>query len=532
MHKETVTFQIGHLSNFVGAHWWNLQEASFVYEGSGSSGEKAEINHDVTFREGEVTYTPRLISVDLSEALHCLKQEGVLYDFETDGDCISWVASRNAMSLFLKVTRSTLHKEAEKYKKNEFLRDLEREDNPEQDVAEVDESSSKEKMEAELLDSTETESKADEPESSVKEDIREKMYSLDDSVHSWCDYLRVHLHPKSLSVVKGYYQTDNVLNLHNLGSDLYNRQSSKLREELEDKIHFFTEEADNLQGFHMLADIYDGFGGLASSVASDISDEYSKRGCISFCPFYSQRTSQDNSQSLHDLINSVLSVVRLIEAGFTVVPLSLVDNPWNSVHHKHTQLPGLVYKVSNLSLTLPLPLESHLSSQSLFNKALNPLRSLSPLHDGNVLRSPSVQSVVLRGAEASYESLLQEAVSTWYPSTSSSIMEVRKPCKVTSPFPHIFDSNIDEFGYRSDKPREKRKGVQSVAAMTSLSTTNQSVHMLTHLLERSRKLNRRHLHKHLEAGMEQDDWSDSLNTLEELIGKYEDGDAMETSDSE
>jgi len=42
----------------------------------------------------------------------------------------------------------------------------------------------------------------------------------------------------------------------------------------------------------MLADIYDGFGGLASSVASDISNEYSKRGCISFCPFYSQRTSQ------------------------------------------------------------------------------------------------------------------------------------------------------------------------------------------------------------------------------------------------
>jgi len=29
-----------------------MQEASFVYEGSGSSGEKAEINHDVTFREG------------------------------------------------------------------------------------------------------------------------------------------------------------------------------------------------------------------------------------------------------------------------------------------------------------------------------------------------------------------------------------------------------------------------------------------------------------------------------------------------
>jgi len=76
-------------------------------------------------------------------------------------------------------------------------------------------------------------------------------------------------------------------------------------------------------------------------------------------------------------------------------------------------------QVSNLSLTLPLPLESHLSSQSLLHKALNSLLSLSPLHDGNILRSPSVQSVVLRGAEASYESLLQEVVSTWYPSTPS-----------------------------------------------------------------------------------------------------------------
>lgn len=64
--RAVISLQLGHYSNFVGAHFWNLQESSFVYGGgSGDARPKSEICHDVLYREGqtlsrEVTYTPRL----------------------------------------------------------------------------------------------------------------------------------------------------------------------------------------------------------------------------------------------------------------------------------------------------------------------------------------------------------------------------------------------------------------------------------------------------------------------------------------
>lgn len=45
---EILTIQFGHYSNYVGTHWWNLQEQGFEYNTSKPS----EINHDVLYREG------------------------------------------------------------------------------------------------------------------------------------------------------------------------------------------------------------------------------------------------------------------------------------------------------------------------------------------------------------------------------------------------------------------------------------------------------------------------------------------------
>lgn len=49
--KEILTLQFGHYANFVGTHWWNLQESSFDY----NSTEPSEINHNVLYREGLTT---------------------------------------------------------------------------------------------------------------------------------------------------------------------------------------------------------------------------------------------------------------------------------------------------------------------------------------------------------------------------------------------------------------------------------------------------------------------------------------------
>lgn len=45
---EILTLQLGHYSNFIGAHWWNLQEQSFEY----NTPTPSEVNHDVLYREG------------------------------------------------------------------------------------------------------------------------------------------------------------------------------------------------------------------------------------------------------------------------------------------------------------------------------------------------------------------------------------------------------------------------------------------------------------------------------------------------
>ncbi|XKL67243.1 hypothetical protein PGB90_010663 [Kerria lacca] len=77
--NEIITFQFWNYPNFIGTHWWNLQENSFVY----TSDVSPEINFDVLFREGlnyrkEVTYTPRLLLTDLKDSfgVHHLQASG------------------------------------------------------------------------------------------------------------------------------------------------------------------------------------------------------------------------------------------------------------------------------------------------------------------------------------------------------------------------------------------------------------------------------------------------------------------------
>ena len=88
MAQEMITLQLGHYSNHIGTHWWNIQESSFNY--NETLDDKPQFNPDVTFREGlnlrrQITYTPRVVYVDLKKnfgnaPLHHSK----LYDNDID----------------------------------------------------------------------------------------------------------------------------------------------------------------------------------------------------------------------------------------------------------------------------------------------------------------------------------------------------------------------------------------------------------------------------------------------------------------
>ena len=76
--RAVITLQIGNYSNYIGAHFWNIQEAGFVYPSQTNLSDVPDINNSILFREGatgfgqnngEPTFTPRLVSIDLKGAL-------------------------------------------------------------------------------------------------------------------------------------------------------------------------------------------------------------------------------------------------------------------------------------------------------------------------------------------------------------------------------------------------------------------------------------------------------------------------------
>ena len=53
---------------------------------------------------------------------------------------------------------------------------------------------------------------------------RRRFYELDDSVEVWSDYLRPHLHPKTVSILPQYTHNDenDALELYGLGAGIFN----------------------------------------------------------------------------------------------------------------------------------------------------------------------------------------------------------------------------------------------------------------------------------------------------------------------
>ncbi|KAL6473348.1 hypothetical protein MHYP_G00169090 [Metynnis hypsauchen] len=227
--REVVTLQLGHYSGFVGAHWWNLQDASLCYDPDLPPG---ELQSDVLFREGltlggQVTYTPRLIALDLKGSLQTLRKEGSLYATEQDStSTLTWQG------------QIMTHEESPP-SKNSFLQDLDKLDEGEL-LVEPDFSSS-----AALLPHCSGGAVAIETVNSTLERVQ-KAYRLEGSVRVWSDFLRLHLHPRTISVINQYNHDGESARLEAFGQGEALLQGSVL-EELEDRLHFFVEECDYLQ---------------------------------------------------------------------------------------------------------------------------------------------------------------------------------------------------------------------------------------------------------------------------------------------
>ncbi|XP_023617396.1 protein misato homolog 1 isoform X3 [Myotis lucifugus] len=95
-------------------------------------------------------------------------------------------------------------------------------------------------------------------------------------------------------------------------------------EELEDRLHFYVEECDYLQGFQILCDLHDGFSGVGAKAAELLHDEYSGRGIITWGllpgPY---ALGQEPQKNIYRLLNTAFGLVHLSAHSSLVCPLSL-----------------------------------------------------------------------------------------------------------------------------------------------------------------------------------------------------------------
>ena len=264
-----------------------------------------------------------MVAFDLKGSLNTLKQEGTLYDVAQQEN-IRWTGD------------VTMHAE-DQPPKNRFLMELEGEDNSKS----VEDSDEKDLIERELDDIEDVEIISKKRANS--EVFGAKLYDVDSSVTVWSDCLRTHYHPKSVHIFDEYRHNSELhpFDLFCCGNELLSNYSSTC--EWEDRLHFFTEECDSLQGFHVFLDTHNGFGGLGAGLLKYIEEEYPGKGILTY-GFTPADVPDDTAQARSmRIINSTLTYDSACSHSSLFVPASLANGLWR-VKEPLIELPNLSYK--------------------------------------------------------------------------------------------------------------------------------------------------------------------------------------------
>lgn len=539
--QEIITLQFGHYSNFIGSHWWNLQEAGFSY----NLEDVGDINHDVLFREGqtrsgEVTFTPRLVLTDLKGSLGTLPEDGGLYEkpLLPQNSLALW--DQNKVSLDV----------SPPLEKNEFLTDL---------------------------DVLESQMKCDgNDKEAVALKVR-KRYNLENSVRVWSDYLRTLYHPRSLAITNEYKFEDNdrPFNCYGLGTSLW--KNIHYQEDFTERIRAYMEECDNLQGFHVLLDGHDGFSGLSCGCLQYVNDEYSSKPVLAFISLPSHFPSSSVIQDSKRVVNMTLAFSSLPELSSLFCPISTVKEGWRQPketrifpflnynaelkYHSSAIMAAaletltlgyrlrnnptrLAYMISGLrvigraavaaSVTLPFPMMPDYSLLKTLEEWNGPLfNSISPYCD---LEKIDLQSVVLRGvpkqriignissgtdtSNPAYSCrTVEEMMSLFiscssFPSPTTHVYSSNASLRTYDPFPAIFNEDlVSNNGELRKYTNYQQKGVDGVPVLAGLHSSSSINDMLSSLHYEAKRINFRQFPSLSDSGVELLDWQEKLEQL-------------------
>uniref|UniRef100_A0A8C3ENB2 Misato mitochondrial distribution and morphology regulator 1 n=1 Tax=Corvus moneduloides TaxID=1196302 RepID=A0A8C3ENB2_CORMO len=396
------------------------------------------------------------------------------------------------------------------------------------------------------------------------------------SVRLWSDYLNVHLHPKSVYVIRQYLHDGDCGCLEAFGQGESLLQDPACVEELEDRLHFYVEECDYLQGFQVLCDLHNGFSGVGAKVTELLHDEYSRKGILTWGLTPVLSTMGDPQNSFYRLMNTALGIAHLSRHSSLFCPLSLsgslgikpqppVTFPYIKYDASLNYHSSAILAAALDTLTAPYRLWSFQGSMMHFADSLTfsgrkavaawaalPLPALSgsslpdtlSAHQQDVpwkllssWREQKVsccfaQSVVLRGickekATSRDSSLcespaqvLQQYLHTQFPGAFSTSHVLQQPCDTRPPFPQFFS------------PLLTSRGVESIPVLAALQSSPVLHSLLSGLCRDLRARNARRCSSFFTAGVEQDDFQEALEELKTLSQCYETGFGADRSEDE
>ncbi|CAN6698409.1 unnamed protein product [Malus baccata var. baccata] len=339
--RELVTLQVGSFANYVGSHFWNFQDELLGLAEDAYADpvfKNQSLNMDVLYRSGEthqgtVTYTPRLVSVDLQGSLGSMSSRGTLYN---EGSS----ASSNIFTWGGNVSTQA----AEPHKKNLFLQSLYEEEQGDFLTLQSGVSGGEESSQREIHDS-------------------EIVESLENGVRYWTDFSKVHYHPQSLYELSGLWVDPQKFDNYGIGRE--SLSAGLQGEEVSERLRFFVEECDHIQGFQFIVDDSGGFSPLAVDVLESIADEYTNapvmlyavRGSGSSMDPRSQK--QRVSRKLHDAVSfSMLSSLckLIVPVGLPSLSTSKAST-FLSINDERPYHCSAAYAATLHSVSLPFRIE-------------------------------------------------------------------------------------------------------------------------------------------------------------------------------
>ncbi|XP_030680136.1 protein misato homolog 1 isoform X5 [Nomascus leucogenys] len=579
--REVLTLQLGHFAGFVGAHWWNQQDAA-LGRATDAKEPPGELCPDVLYhpptlpssrtRDEELSTTcqhsrgPRqLLKSHLGNrllgpgdsSLSSLQEGGGLYRDKQLDAAIAWQG------------KLTTHKE-ELYPKNPYLQDfLSAEGVLSSDGVWRVKSIPNGKGSPSLTTAT----------------TPKPLIPTEASIRVWSDFLRVHLHPRSICMIQKYNHDGEAGRLEAFGQGESVLKEPKYQEELEDRLHFYVEECDYLQVATWKRALQ---GGSSSHPANYLSSLTSAQGFQILCDLH-DGFSGEAQRNIYRLLNTAFGLVHLTAHSSLVCPLSLggslglrPEPPVNFPYlHYDATLPfhcSAILATALDTVTVPYRLCSspvsmvHLADMlsfcgkkvvtagAIIPFPLAPGQSLpdslmqfggaAPWTPLSACGEPSgtrcfAQSVVLRGIDRAChtsqltlgtpppsalhacttgEEVLAQYLQQQQPGVMSSSHLLLTPCRVAPPYPHLFASCSPPGMVLDGSP--KGAAVESVPVFGALCSSS-SLHQTLEALARDlTKLDLRRWASFMDAGVEHDDVAELLQELQSLAQCYQDGDSL------